>query len=76
MTTLIINTPDATRAHWNAVRVALNRQGLELHHYHSRLTDGGMTLVAYAFHPDGEVEERARAALAATATEASLYVLH
>lgn len=73
-TTLIIRTADTSRAHWNAMRVALNRQGLELHRYHAALLDGGMCVVADTYHPSGGEELRAREALAAL--PASLSVLH
>ncbi|WP_244807910.1 hypothetical protein [Caballeronia zhejiangensis] len=73
-TRLIIRTADTSRAHWNAMRVALNRQGLELHRYHAGITDGVMTIIADAYHPDGGEEPRAHEALASTS--ASLYVMH
>ncbi|WP_250476803.1 hypothetical protein [Caballeronia sp. INML1] len=76
MTTLVINTPDATRNNFKAVQQTLNRYGFELHRYHSQITDGGMTLVADVFRPQGEEESTARAALAAMIEGTTLYVLH
>ncbi|BAO86016.1 hypothetical protein [Caballeronia cordobensis] len=73
-TRLIIRTADTSRANWKALHCALRGQGLELHRYHAALLDGGMTIVADAYHPDGGEEPRAYEALAATS--ASLYVMH
>jgi hypothetical protein len=44
--TLVIKTPDASRTHWNAVRVALNKNGFEVHMHHAALTDSGQTIVS------------------------------
>ncbi|CAL8474464.1 hypothetical protein [Caballeronia sp. S22] len=73
-TRLIIRTADTSRANWKALHYALRGQGLELHRYHAGIVDGGMCVVADAYHPDGTEEQRARQALAAL--PASLTVLH
>lgn len=51
--TLVINTPDASREHWNAVRVALSKNGFEVHMHHAALTDGGQTIVSRVKHTSG-----------------------
>jgi hypothetical protein len=73
-TRLIIRTADTSRAHWNAMRVALNRQGLELHTYRATMLDGGMTIVADTYHAGGQEEARARQALGGLC--AAMYVSH
>jgi hypothetical protein len=72
--TLVINTPDASRKNWNAVRVALNRNGFEVHDYHARITETGMCLVAKVQHSNAEVA--ARDVERELTTGSTLYILH
>lgn len=52
--TLVINTPDTSRANWMAVNRTLRNHGFEVHDYHSRITDTGMFLVARVKHSNTE----------------------
>lgn len=76
MTTLVIKTPDASRANWAAVLKTLNRQGFEVHQHHAALMDGGQTIISRVYRPQGDEETTARAALAEMVPGTTLYVLH
>jgi hypothetical protein len=73
--TLVINTPDASRNNWKAVRSILNRHGFELSRYHSRIVHSGMCLVAVVRRPAGQEETTADTALADMPMGTTLHVL-
>lgn len=75
MTTLVINTPDASRNNFVAVQRTLNHYGFELYRYHARLTEAGMCLVADVRHCGGQEGAAAREALATMTEGSTLYVL-
>ncbi|MCE4541383.1 MULTISPECIES: hypothetical protein [unclassified Caballeronia] len=76
MTTLVINTPDASRNNFKAAQVTLNHYGFELSRYHATNTDGGMCIVAHVRHCSGEDHAAANQALAVMPEGTTLYVLH
>ena len=72
--TLVIKTPDTSRQNWKDIRLALARNGFEIHKYHAALQDGGMCIVADVLH--AETEQAARAVERELTTGTTLSILH